>query len=121
MNYSVNVNLLNAPNAFVANIKGKRSTQRCICIPIDLNEMFSNENKVSLELIAFERKEVGKYGDTHSLKFSIGKEKYDAMTDEEKKAQKYMGDMKPFVTATTEPETAGEVSVEFDGNDKLPF
>jgi hypothetical protein len=120
MNYSVNVNLLNVPNAFVAKIKGQ-TLQRCICIPFDLNGMFSNENKISLELIAWESKEVGKYGDTHGLKISIPKEKYDAMTDEEKKSQKYVGNMKPFMTASTEPESAGEVSAEFEGNEKLPF
>lgn len=42
-NYSIKTDLLKLQGAFVTNIKGKTTTKRCLCIPIDGSGLFLGE------------------------------------------------------------------------------
>lgn len=106
MNYVVKTNLLKLKNAFVVNFKGKKETKLCIVIPIEDNNLFTNKTTVSLEQICFELASKGKYGDTHLCKVNTEKEKYDAMTPEERKAIPIIGNMKPLEKETPNAQEA---------------
>lgn len=96
MNYNIRLNLSALDSAAVLNIQGKEAKKRCIVIPIEDNDMFEGEKGVYLDIAASEVKEP-KYGDTHVLKVSLSKERYNALSDEEKKKIPIIGNMKPIV------------------------
>lgn len=109
MNYNTKLNLLKLKNAFTTNIKGRLETKRCICIPIDDNYIFIGEKGAYLELSFYESQNQ-QFDQTHMIKVSIPKEKYEKMTDLEKQENNIIGNLKPFtssggtVTGTTAPE-----------------
>lgn len=84
-------------------IKGKTGIiKQCVCIPIEDNHLFvsADENlkaKAVYADINVNQYENGKsqYGDTHYLRLSVPKEVREKMTEEEKKAIPYLGNMKP--------------------------
>lgn len=94
-NYKVSVNLLRLNGAFVSNLKGKATTKRCLCIPIDEAHLFLGEKGCYLNLNAWETREESPYGDTHYLKQRFSKEVGDAMTEEQRRAIPIVGNMKP--------------------------
>jgi hypothetical protein len=101
-NFSTNIDLLKLKGAFVRNIQGKETKKACIIIPIedaDLYQRIDEDLKVkgvSLSLAHFERKEVGKYGDTHLVKQSHSKSWNDAHTEEEKNNEPILGNSSPL-------------------------
>lgn len=129
-NFQIKQNLLRFNSAFVMTIKGKTCQKQCVCIPIEDNHLFvsaddSLKAKAVYADINVNQYENGKsqYGDTHYLRLSVPKEIREKMTEEEKNAIPYLGNMKPSQiqlkqSADVESPT---YSVPEDDKDDLPF
>lgn len=89
-NYSIKTDLLKLQGAFVTNIKGKATTKRCLCIPIDESGLFLGEKGCYLNMTAIEMQNP-RYLDTHCIKVCHDREVYERMTDEERAAQPIIG------------------------------
>lgn len=129
-NFNIKLNLLKLNNAFVMNIKGKTSSKQCVCIPIEDNHLFvsADENlkaKAVYADINANQYENGKsqYGDTHYLRLSVPKDVREKMTDDEKKAIPYLGNMK--VSQLQQAQSAEVSSPDYfvpeEEKDDLPF
>lgn len=83
--YRLKINLHALKNAFVSTIKGKETTRRCVCIPIEDNHLFvGSEEKgkpVYLDMVAFAMKEPRDWA-THVLKQSLKREIVDKIKSE---------------------------------------
>lgn len=119
MNLDSKLNLKSIKGSFVADIKGKTKTERCICIPINNTGLDAKGDKVWLYATIYELRETSKYGATHSIKQSMPKDVYETMTEDERKTIPFLGDAKPI---------KGEVKVDVqspivmdDNNDDMPF
>lgn len=129
-NFQGNFDFLKLKNACIINVKGKTGEKQGVFVPIEDNKLFvskdeSNKTKGAyLNFVAFENKQPGKFGDTHMIKQSIGKDARSKMSDEEKRAIPIFGNMKPmeFNNATHAVEAPVETSYnkEEDSSD-LPF
>lgn len=126
MNYNVKLNLMRFKNACVITVKGKNASKRGVFIPIEDNNMFIsadddlNVKGAFVDGIAWENKQVGKYGDTHSIRQSLPKEVRDKMSEEELLSIPYFGNMKPYELTDKANSVAAPV-VEPDPADDLPF
>lgn len=89
-NYSIKTDLLKLQGAFVTNIKGKSTTKRCLCIPIDESGLFLGKQGCYLNLTAIEMQNP-RYEDTHCIKVQFDKAVYESMTDEQRQAQPIVG------------------------------
>lgn len=121
-NFSIKTDLLKLKGAFVTNLKGKTATKRCLIIPVDDAGLFIGEKGVYLNLTAIEMREP-KYQDTHCVKVSLDKERYDAMSEEEINAQPIIGGMRQLERQTVEmPVTSTLDGTQVLGDDDdLPF
>lgn len=120
-NYSIKTDLLKLKGAFVTNLKGKTATKRCLIIPVDEANLYVGEKGVYLNMTAIEMREP-KYSETHCVKQSLDRERYDAMTDEERNAQLILGGMKQLERKATEMNVTGMVDgASMINNDDLPF
>lgn len=131
-NYQEKLNLLKFNKAFTMPIKGKTGIiKQCVCIPIEDNHLFvsADENlkaKAVYADINVNQYENGKsqYGDTHYLRLSVPKEVREKMTEEEKKAIPYLGNMKPSQlqqAQSAELPINGVYAVPEEDLDDLPF
>lgn len=108
-NISLKTNLLTLQGATRMDIKGKNGDVKCLVIPIELANLYDGEKGVYLDQTAIpltNPREGSK--DTHLLKQSFGKEKFAAMSDDEKKAIPIMGNAIAWGdsgTSKTEPKT----------------
>lgn len=117
-NFSIKIDLQKLHKAALLTIPGKAGKKRCICIPVDDNpEIFVGEKGTYLNITALEMKETGRYGDTHFLKGNLPDETYSAMSDEERRAQPILGQMRPLVR---KEQPAPEVTID-EPEDDLPF
>lgn len=121
-NYSIKTDLLKLKGAFVTNLKGKTTTKRCLIIPVDEAGLFVGEKGVYLNLTAIEMQNP-KYSETHCVKVSLDKERYDAMTEEERQAQPIIGGMKQLERKQSEMPVTGQIdgSQAFEDDNDLPF
>lgn len=102
-------------------MKGKTATKRCLIIPVDEANLYVGEKGVYLNMTAIEMREP-KYSETHCVKQSLDRERYDAMTDEERNAQPILGGMKQLERKATEMNVTGMVDgASMINNDDLPF
>lgn len=115
-NYSIKTDLLKLKGAFVTNIKGKTTTKRCLCIPIDGSGLFLGEKGCYLNMTAIEMNN-SQYGDTHCIKQNLEKSVYDAMTEEQRRAMPIIGSMRPFEKS----QAALDTSYMVESNEDLPF
>ena len=126
------MNLLKLKNSAVVQIKGNTGTKKCVVIPIEDNHLFvsvdeSNKAKgVYVDFIAWENRNSLQSGDTHGLKQSLPKEVREKMSDEDKKAMPFIGNMKPYeyeAKNASEVVEAPQVQVAPEENysDDLPF
>ena len=131
-NFSGKLNLLKLKNSAVVSIKGRTGEKKCVIIPIEYNHLFvsaDEKNKakgVYMDFIAWENKTPLKSGDTHGLKQSLPKEVLDKMSDDDKKAMPFIGNMKPYeyeAKNASEVVEAPQVQVAPADNydDELPF
>lgn len=120
MNYGIKLDLLKLQGACVTNVKGRTTTKRCLVVPIDDSNLFLGEKGCYFDLTAIEIREP-KFSETHCIKQSLSKEKFDAMSEDEKKALPIIGGLKqiePKPQAQMEVKTTVEV---FDDGGDLPF
>ena len=75
-----------------------------------------------LNLTAIEMREP-KYSDTHCVKQSIDRDKYDAMTDDQRKSIPILGGMHAIESTTTPMKvtTVTDSATAIDDDDDLPF
>lgn len=92
-NFSIKADLLKLQGAFVTNLKGKTATKRCLIIPVDESGLFVGEKGVYLNMTAIEM-ENPKFSETHCVKVSLDKEKFEALTEEQRRALPIIGGMK---------------------------
>lgn len=121
-NFSIKTDLLKLKGAFVTNLKGKTATKRCLIIPVDDAWLFIGEKGVYLNLTAIEMREP-KYQDTHCVKVSLDKERYDAMSEEERNAQPIIGGMRQLERQASEMPVTSTLdgSQVLGDDDDLPF
>ena len=121
-NFSIKTDLLKLKGAFVTNLKGKTATKRCLIIPVDDAGLFIGEKGVYLNLTAIEMREP-KYQDTHCVKESLDKERYDAMSEEERNAQPIIGGMRQLERQAAEMPVTSTLdgSQVLGDDDDLPF
>lgn len=120
-NFTIRTNLLKINGAFTTNLQGRTETKRCLCIPIDNNPaLFLGAKGCYLNLTAYELQN-SKFDDTHYLKVSFPKEVRQQMSDEERKAQPIVGNMKPMPTASYATPVEGNSTAAPDSMDDLPF
>ena len=127
-NFQGKLDFLKFKNSCVISVKGKTGEKKGVFVPIEDNGLFvtTDENNKTkgayFNFAAFENKRVGKYGDTHMIKQSIGKDARSKMSDEEKRAIPILGNMKPMefnnATHAVEPPVA---HVSHEEEDSLPF
>jgi hypothetical protein len=117
-NFSIKLNLSLLTGAFVTDLKGKYSTKRCLCIPIDEANLFQGQKGCYVDLTAIEVQN-SQYGDTHCVKQNLPSDVYSKMTEGERRAMPILGNVKPFKKPEIPVDPANEVTVE-EKND-LPF
>lgn len=118
-NISGKLNLMQL-KAVIKNMNGKNGPTDCIVIPIEANHLFRGEQGIYLDLIAFESKTKNdKIKDTHLVKQSLPKDVLEAMTDEEKKNQPILGNLRVW-GEYQEPAPQSDMTVQ-DEADDLPF
>lgn len=94
-NFNLKVNMA-AFKHVVRKMKNKSGEMvDCIIIPLDANYVFTGEKGLWVDITAIAVKEP-KYDDTHILKQGLSKEVYEALTDEQKRAQPIFGNMGPW-------------------------
>lgn len=94
--YSMRVNLTQLSGAFLKDLTGRTATKKCIIIPVEDNpSMYVGEKGVYLNIAAFANENT-QYGDTHMLKPNLPKEVRDLMTDEQRRQQPILGNMRPL-------------------------
>ena len=94
--YTMRVNLAQLAGAFVKDLTGRTTTRKCIIIPVQDNPcMYVGEKGVYLNITAFAN-DNPQYGDTHMLKPNIPKEVREQMTDEQRRQQPILGNMRPL-------------------------
>lgn len=130
-NFQIKQNLLKFKNAFTMPIEGKSSVKQCVCIPIEDNYLFVSVDgnlkaKAIYADINVTQYENGKsqYGDTHYLRLSVPKEVREKMTEEEKSAIPYLGNMKPSqpqVKQSADLPITNAYSAPDEFKDDLPF
>lgn len=98
---------------------------------IDKASLFKGEKGTYMTLDVFEVKN-SKYGDTHMVKQVLSKEKYQSLTDEQKKQIPILGNMAPSKFQPVQTVVAEEVNAPqhqqqaqqndpLNGDDTLPF
>lgn len=126
MNYSAKINLLKLKNSCIVTVKGKTSSKRGVFIPIEDNHLFVTADEelkakgAYLDAIIWENQQPGKFGDTHSIRQSIAKEVRDRMTEEEKQAIPFFGNMRPYEQTNAATSVVAPVA-EAAPEDDLPF
>lgn len=115
-NYNVKINLA-AFKHVVRKMKSKNGDQECLIIPLASNHLFKGDKGLYVDITAIAVKEP-KFDDTHILKQGLPKEIYDALTDEQKKAQPIFGNMGPWKSGKNE---ASVVTDAGSDDDELPF
>lgn len=127
MNYSGKINLLKMQNACIVSVKGKSATKRGVFIPIDDNNLFISADAdlkpkaAYIDIAVWENKQPTRFGDTHSIRQSLPKDVLERMTDEEKKAIPYIGNMKPFEQVNASNSVAAPYASVDNDMDDLPF
>ena len=125
MNFSGKLNLLRFRNACIVSVTGRTATKKGVFIPIEDNNLFvsADENLrpkgAYIDFIAWENNPP-KYGDTHSLRQSVPKEARERMTEEERNAIPYLGNMRPYELQNAASSTYAP-GVEAYSEDDLPF
>lgn len=99
--------------------KGKSGMVKGIFIPFDVNHLHEGEKGVYLDIVAFENKEPKDYA-THMVKQSLNKDIREKMTDEEKKSQPILGNLKVGSQQSESINDAGNGTT-FGDDDDLPF
>lgn len=104
--------------------------KRCVVIPVDDNGIYITKDPMTGKTKAayysidmFERREVGKFGDTHNLKPHVSREFAEKNPElAEKMRNTYLGNAKPLIIQSNNvTETMPMANVEPSHDDDLPF
>ena len=126
-NFQGKLDFLKFKNSCVISVKGKTGEKKGVFVPIEDNDIFvtTDENNKAkgayFNFAVFENKQVGKYGDTHMIKQSIGKDARSKMSDEEKRAIPILGNMKPMEFQNAAQTVETPVAPVVQEEDDLPF
>lgn len=121
-NLSIKIDLLKLNNATIVDIKGKTATKKCVVIPIEDAGLFLGEKGLYLSATGVQLREP-KYEQSHFIRAEIDKDKYNAMTEEERKTIPIIGSIKTYASpavATAEAVTFSNEYMSVDETD-LPF
>lgn len=130
-NLNIDLDLLKFENSFVMDIRGKQQTKRCVCIPIEENDLYISKNEQTgrakaayVHLTAWKSQEE-KFGQTHYVKQAMSKEWREAHTKEELKARAILGNGKPALfennNAAQSVNAPTQILDPNNGIDDLPF
>lgn len=121
-NFSIKADLLKIKGAAMINLKGKTATKRCLVIPVDDSGLFVGEKGVYLNLTAVEMREP-RYGDTHCVKINLGRDAYNALSEEERKNIPILGGMHELEqqARTMQVTQTVDAAAAVDNPDDLPF
>ena len=125
-NLNINLNLQSLKNAFVKEFKGTTSTKKCICIPIEENDLYEGKNGVYLNLVAWANDKL-KDEKTHLVKQSFSKQFRERTSQEELKNSPIIGDVKPIQGQTNQTQNAPAPAATsyaapiVEDGDSLPF
>jgi hypothetical protein len=117
-NFNINLNLKSLKNAAVVDIKGRTAAKQCLIIPISDNGLFIGEKGIYISLSAWENSNL-RDNKTHLIKQSFSKEARNVMTEDERKSQPILGDMKPFEATSGTVKSEGTITAA--ESDDLPF
>lgn len=94
-NFQVKINLQKLNGSFITDLKGRTATKRCLVLPIEDSDLFMGQKGVYLDLTAYQLKDSNN-GKTHILKQSFSKERYNSLTEEQRRELPIIGDMNEF-------------------------
>jgi len=118
-NISGKLNLMQL-KAAIRRMDGQNGPVNCVVIPIEANHLFQGDKGIYLDLIAFESKTKNDaIKDTHLVKQSLPKEILDAMTEDEKRSQPILGNLRVW-GEYQEPAPQSDMTVQ-DEISGLPF
>lgn len=99
MNYTVKIDLKKLEKVAVMDIKGKNGQPtKCVVIPVKENNIYVSDKAnggIYLDLKGIEAREM-KFGQSHFLKRTVGREAYSQMTEEEKRNMPIVGSLSPY-------------------------
>ena len=122
-NLQGSIDLLKLQRTGIATIRGVK----CLCIPIRENDIYVSVDEnlkaksAYLGLSIFERREVGKYGDTHNVRQSFSKELREAAGKDELDRRPYLGNMKPLIIENKNGAGSVDAPTTNTEEDDLPF
>jgi hypothetical protein len=124
-NFKIKADLLKLSGAVVTDLKGRSgASKKCLVIPVEDSGLFLGEKGCYLSLTAIEMKEA-RYGDTHCVKISLPKEKYSALTDEQRRDIPILGGMHEATAGQPQTDAAPQAKPSFSPFDEpapdLPF
>lgn len=120
MNYKQKINLRALKNAAVAQLKCKSGMKQCLVIPIDDANLYLTEKACYLDVSVFEMREVRDEA-THLVKQQFTKARYDAMSEDERRAAPIIGNMSPLVAFKQKQNDEGQGYEQEQELDDLPF
>ena len=126
-NFQGKLDFLKLKNACVISVNGKSGAKKGVFVPIEDNGLFvtTDENNKAkgayFNFAVFENKQVGKYGDTHMIKQSLGKDEQSNMSEDEKRAMPILGNMKPMKMQKAAQTVDAPVTPIVQEEDDLPF
>lgn len=122
-NLQGSIDLLRLQRTGIATIRGVK----CLCIPIQENDIYVSVDEnlkaksAYLGLSIFERREVGKNGDTHNVRQSFSKEFREAAGKDELDRRPYLGNMKPLIVESRNASATVSAPEAVAEEDDLPF
>lgn len=128
MDLSLKIDLTKVPGA--VRHTNQKTGAKMLIIPLDGKWIFDGEKGCYLNAVARERREPS-FGNTHSVKISVDRKVFDAMSEEEKKSIPYIGDARELASQQQAPaqptmqqaqgamQSAGFIPV--NDEDDLPF
>ena len=122
-NLQGSIDLLKLQRTGIATIRGVK----CRCIPIRENDIYVSVDEnlkaksAYLGLSIFERREVGKYGDTHNVRQSFSKDFREAAGKDELDRRPYLGNMKPLIIENKNGAGSVDAPTTNTEEDDLPF
>lgn len=124
-NYRIRLNLRQLNSVGLMDIRGRSGVKRCVVIPVEDNGgIYVGEKGIYLGLDMIEKREPGRWGDTHYLRQQCGKEERERLAADGKKVP-IVGSAAPVVnkwhqeTSGTVPD--GEASAVSGDDGDLPF
>lgn len=111
----------------ILGIKSKSGeVKKCLVMPIEDNDFYNkvgDDGKVTVRMTfdVWKNREVSQYGDTHMVKQSHSKEWNESHSDDDRKAEPILGNVRPIVLKTVEQVNVPVAEVVQEDDSELPF